>query len=440
MKRAPELSPPVWLRYTAAAGGSFLAIAITFEFRPIFLGVPFIPAFLAVFFAGWFGGGGPSLFALLTTGGCLAFLVLFSEFRLADPHDPLRILLFLVVGLVASLLQRELWSTRRQRAESMEAEERMRLSSEAAREDAEHVLEAIADGFCTLDRRFRFTYSNSEAERIFGRSSEELLGVDALEELLFRGPGSAALRAAMEGSSDTREFFDERRRRWLEVRAYPAREGVSMLVRDVTDRAEANATDQRLAAIIESSEDAIIAKDLNGTVTAWNPGAERLFGYTAEEMVGTPISVLMPPDHSQDMREILDRIRCGERVSCVVRLRGGCDSIDRDLPCRCPCTCLSTFAASPRARRSPATGKRDDPHDLGILLLRLRSPSGGRRRHGEPRIHPPVPSSLGERESGVADPDRGRGHPARHFRARTGILGPRLPRLPRTNTDCGSVT
>ena len=70
----------------------------------------------------------------------------------------------------------------------------------------------------------------------------------------------------------------------------------------------------RLAAIVESSEDAIISKDLHGIITSWNTGAERLFGYTAAEIVGRPISQLMPPEYRNDMREILTRIRRGERV------------------------------------------------------------------------------------------------------------------------------
>jgi PAS domain S-box-containing protein len=70
----------------------------------------------------------------------------------------------------------------------------------------------------------------------------------------------------------------------------------------------------RLAAIVDSSEDAIISKNLDGIITSWNAGAQRLFGYTADEIVGQPISRLAPPDHRNDMANILERIERGERV------------------------------------------------------------------------------------------------------------------------------
>lgn len=70
----------------------------------------------------------------------------------------------------------------------------------------------------------------------------------------------------------------------------------------------------RLAAIVESSEDAIISKNLDGIITSWNTGAERLFGYTADEIVGEPISRLMPPEHRNDMVDILGKIERGQRV------------------------------------------------------------------------------------------------------------------------------
>jgi two-component system, LuxR family, sensor kinase FixL len=69
-----------------------------------------------------------------------------------------------------------------------------------------------------------------------------------------------------------------------------------------------------LAAIVESCDDAIISKTLEGLVTSWNKAAERIFGYTAEEMVGQPISVLAPPERADAMPRILDRIGQGERV------------------------------------------------------------------------------------------------------------------------------
>jgi PAS domain S-box-containing protein len=70
----------------------------------------------------------------------------------------------------------------------------------------------------------------------------------------------------------------------------------------------------RLAAIVDSSEDAIISKNLDGIITSWNAGAERIFGYTADEIIGQPISRLMPPEHRNDMTDILGKIERGQRV------------------------------------------------------------------------------------------------------------------------------
>jgi PAS domain S-box-containing protein len=83
--------------------------------------------------------------------------------------------------------------------------------------------------------------------------------------------------------------------------------------RDVTERHKFEITANRLAALVASSDDAIIGKDLNLIVTSWNSGAERIFGYTAEEMIGTSIMRLIPPDRLEEEREILSRIRRGER-------------------------------------------------------------------------------------------------------------------------------
>jgi len=77
----------------------------------------------------------------------------------------------------------------------------------------------------------------------------------------------------------------------------------------------------RLAAIVESSADAIVSKDLNGVITSWNQGAEALFGYTADEAIGQPVTMLMPPDRVDEEPGILARIRNGERIQSYETVR-----------------------------------------------------------------------------------------------------------------------
>jgi PAS domain S-box-containing protein len=88
---------------------------------------------------------------------------------------------------------------------------------------------------------------------------------------------------------------------------------VNMFV-DISERKRNEEIAQRLASIVDSSDDAIIAKDLNGTITTWNKGAERIFGYAAEEAIGKPVSILIPPERHDEESSILERIRRGERV------------------------------------------------------------------------------------------------------------------------------
>lgn len=85
--------------------------------------------------------------------------------------------------------------------------------------------------------------------------------------------------------------------------------------RDVTEHREANEARDRLAAIVESSEDAIISKKLDGTIATWNKGAEKIFGYTAEEMIGHSIRRILLPGHEEEEDEILARIARGETVA-----------------------------------------------------------------------------------------------------------------------------
>jgi two-component system cell cycle sensor histidine kinase/response regulator CckA len=98
-------------------------------------------------------------------------------------------------------------------------------------------------------------------------------------------------------------------------------------------RARADTAAQRLAAIVESSDDAIISKDLEGIILTWNSGAERIYGYTADEMRGRPMTLLLPPDRPDEEMLILDQIKRGDRVdhSETVRVRKDGRRIDVSL-------------------------------------------------------------------------------------------------------------
>jgi PAS domain S-box-containing protein len=102
---------------------------------------------------------------------------------------------------------------------------------------------------------------------------------------------------------------------------------------DIHDKKEAGEVRNRLAAIVESSNDAIISKDLNGIVTSWNTRAERMFGYTADEIVGKPIITIIPPELRQDEDMILSKIRNGQRIDHfeTVRLRKNGERIEVSL-------------------------------------------------------------------------------------------------------------
>lgn len=103
--------------------------------------------------------------------------------------------------------------------------------------------------------------------------------------------------------------------------------GASKIARDISDRKRSEESRFRLAAIVDSADDAIISKDLNGIVRTWNRGAERLFGYTEEEMVGQPILRLFPEHLRHEEDEILRKLRANERIEHYETTRVGKDGV-----------------------------------------------------------------------------------------------------------------
>ncbi len=166
------------------------------------------------------------------------------------------------------------------------AEERERLLAleQAARERATDILESISDAFFAVDREWRFTYVNREAEKLWGRSREELLGKILWEEFPQAKDSESyrQTRRAMEDGVTTEfETFSPVLGVWIAGRAYPSREGLSVYFWDVTERRLAEEERARLSAIVESSDDVIIGKTLEGIITSWNRAAERIYGYSA---------------------------------------------------------------------------------------------------------------------------------------------------------------
>jgi PAS domain S-box-containing protein len=204
------------------------------------------------------------------------------------------------------------------RKQAVEREAALRAGAEAARDQAINILEGMTDGFINLDGEWRISYVNAEAERLNGMRRDDMLGKNHWE-LFPAAVGTAIhrefLRATESGVPVDFENYYAPWKRWFHVKAFPAPAGgLSVFYNDITERKQAEHAALLLGAIVDSSDDAIISKDLNGVITTWNNGAERVFGYTAAEVVGKPITILIPPERLDEEPEILRRLRRGERV------------------------------------------------------------------------------------------------------------------------------
>ena len=190
------------------------------------------------------------------------------------------------------------------------------------------LLEAAPDAIVVTKQDGRIVLVNTQTERLFGYPREELLG-QKVEVLLpqrvrrrhtknraayFSHPSVRPMGTGLElyaRRKDGTEFP-------VDVSLSPLETGgetlVSGFIRDITERKRSEELVSHLAAIVQTSDDAIIGKSLDGTILSWNPGAERLYGYKAEEVIGRPMALLVPPDRTDEFARIMKGLRHGKHI------------------------------------------------------------------------------------------------------------------------------
>jgi len=187
-------------------------------------------------------------------------------------------------------------------------------------------VEAVPDAVIIVNRDDRIVLVNSETERLFGYTRDEAVGRPAqmmIPERFRQPPFGTRFEDLLAGPRGVGPRSREGYARRKDGTEFPFESTVGLLettggtvvcgsIRDMTERKKAEEVRFGLAALVESSDDAIIGKTFEGIVTSWNGGAQRLFGYSAEEMIGRSISLLIPRDRLHEEPEILKHLAGGQ--------------------------------------------------------------------------------------------------------------------------------
>ena len=332
--REPQARRRSWLVRYGAAVLAVVAIALLRGALSPLIGrtnLPFTMFFYAVAFAAWFGGFRPALLSIVLSllMGAWFFAAPTRTLLVSGRDDQVAMLMIVVVGFGVALLSRS------QRSAVEQADRELQRF--------ETTLACIGDAVIATDQRGKVTFANrtalsllhTDAGKVSGKPLDDFFRIiDESSRAPLESPVASVLRegATVRLANHTVLVARDGTEVPIDDSAAPIRiadgsvQGVVLVFRDTTERNRAETTNRLLASIVESSEDAIISNDLNGIITSWNKGAERIFGYSAEEAIGTPVSMLAPPDRKNEMRDALERIRNGEglaHVETVLKAKDG---------------------------------------------------------------------------------------------------------------------
>jgi diguanylate cyclase (GGDEF)-like protein/PAS domain S-box-containing protein len=272
------------------------------------------------------GSGNSYSYIILLTGkdgkkNMLEAMQAGADDYLVKPFDQMELKARLLVGERIISLNEELVSAR----------ESMRYATEKQLHLRSAALEAAANGIVITDRNGAIVWANHAFTTMTGYSKEEILGQN--HRLLKSGEQPESYYANLWSTISSGKVWQgeivNRRKDGTtyteEMTITPVTQNLGSttdtyfiaIKQDITERKKSEEELQRLASIVEFSEDAIIGKNMDGVITSWNRGAEKIYGYTRGEVVGRDLSFLLPPERQAEIQAIMERVLSGQPIECL---------------------------------------------------------------------------------------------------------------------------
>jgi PAS domain S-box-containing protein len=336
--------PARWARYGAAFLVTVLALSLTLVVPALRDHAMFMLVVSAVSLSAWYGGIGPAILSIVLAGWGSAYLLLPSLYSLDLPNweSLAGLVTFLIVALFISTLN---------------------ATSRRAQDKIVRVLESITDGFIILDSKWNYVHLNDQAATLVRRTRQQLIGKNVWEEfpeVVNSTFYTECHRAITENTPVHFEYFYPPFEQWFEFRAHPSAEGLTLyladitvskraslmilkyneeleqrvkdrtreleganaaLIRQVAERTQAEAalrhSEERFRSLAESANDAIVSADSDGLILSWNRSAETIFGYTEKEVIGMPLTLLMPHRYREAHQQGMQRMRDGGETRVI---------------------------------------------------------------------------------------------------------------------------